>query len=54
MKMTVADFQSVINQYMKESDMVYLIVGDKKTQLDEVKKFRSNVIVLDNSGAVVK
>lgn len=50
MKMTVADFQSIINQYMKESDMVYLIVGDEKIQLEEVKKFKTDVKVLDNGG----
>ena len=36
--MKLEDFRSLINQYMQEKDMIYLVVGDKATQWDEVKK----------------
>jgi zinc protease len=54
MKMTLSDFKNVIGQYMKESDMIYLVVGDKATQLSEVSKLKSNVIQLDIFGEPVK
>jgi zinc protease len=48
--MTVADFKRTIDQYMKESDMIYLIVGDKATQMSEVNQLKGNVIQLDING----
>ena len=50
LKMTVDDFRKVINTYMNEKEMTYLIVGDKATQLEEVKKLKGSVVVLDNAG----
>jgi zinc protease len=50
MKMTLPDFKAVINQYMNEPDLIYLIVGDKATQLEEVKQLKGKVTVLDSSG----
>ena len=50
MDMTLSDFKSAIDQYMKESDMIYVIVGDKATQLGEVKKLSEKVIELDIHG----
>lgn len=50
MSMTLADFRDVINAYINEPDMVYVIVGDKATQLEEVKKMKKNVIELDIFG----
>jgi zinc protease len=49
-KMTLADFKAVIGQYMNEPDMIYLVVGDKATQLKEVTQLKGKVIVLDNQG----
>lgn len=49
-KMTLADFKSVIGQYMGEPDMIYLIVGDKASQLKEVTQLKGKVILLDNQG----
>lgn len=51
MSMSLADFQSTIDQYMKESDMIYLIVGDKATQLKEVSQLSGKVIELDTNGS---
>jgi zinc protease len=48
--MTLADYQRVINTYLKEEDMVYLVAGDKATQLDEVKKLGKNVVQIDIDG----
>jgi zinc protease len=50
MKMTLPDFKATIDQYMKEADMIYLIVGDKTTQLNEVTQLKGNVIQLDTQG----
>ena len=49
-EMSLEDFKATINKYMNEKEMVYLIVGDKKTQLNEVKKLGKNVIELDIYG----
>ena len=35
---------------MAEKDMVYVVVGDKDTQFEEVKKLGKNVIELDIYG----
>jgi len=48
--MQLEDFKSTINKYIDEKDMVYLVVGDKATQLQEVKKLGKNVIELDIYG----
>jgi len=50
MNMELVDFKSTINKYVDENDMVYLVVGDKATQLEEVKKLGKNVIELDIYG----
>lgn len=49
-QMTLADFKGTIAKYMDESDMVYVVVGDKATQLEEVKKLGKPVIELDIYG----
>jgi zinc protease len=54
MKMTLPDFKKTIDQYMKESDMFYLVVGDGATQLSEVSKLKGKVIQLDIYGDPVK
>tara|TARA_B100000795_G_scaffold239309_1_gene200887 strand:- start:1698 stop:4526 length:2829 start_codon:yes stop_codon:yes gene_type:complete len=48
--MTLEDFKTVINKYIKEQNMVYLIVGDKTSQFSEVKKLGKPVIELDIYG----
>jgi zinc protease len=48
--LSAEDFKSVINEYLKETDMVYLIVGDKETQFEEVKKLKGSVIELNTMG----
>lgn len=54
MNMTLPDFKKIINQYMNEGDMIYLVVGDQATQLPEVTKLKGSVTVLDIYGNVVK
>lgn len=53
MKMSLADFRNVINKYMTEGNQFYLVVGDKETQLGEVKQLKGKVTLLDSAGAVV-
>ncbi|RYY41152.1 MAG: insulinase family protein [Chitinophagaceae bacterium] len=49
-QMTLADYQRIISQHLNEKDMVYLVVGDKATQLEEVKKLGKKVVQLDIYG----
>lgn len=53
MKMTLADFKSIITRQMNEPDMIYLIVGDKATQLEAVRQLKGTVTLLDSSGSPV-
>ena len=48
--MTLQDYKSIINKYMDEEDLTYLVVGDKATQFEEVKKLGKPVIELDIYG----
>lgn len=48
--MTLADYKNVISKYLNEEEMIYVVVGDKATQLTEVKKFGMPVIELDIYG----
>jgi zinc protease len=48
--MTLEDFKTVISKYINENNMVYLVVGDKASQLSEVKKLGKPVIQLDIYG----
>lgn len=48
--MTLQDYKSIINKYMNEEDLTYLVVGDKATQFEEVKKLGKPVIELDIYG----
>ena len=55
MQMSLADFKSTINKYIPEKDLVYVVVGDKATQFDEVKAFaKGKIFLLDNNGKPVK
>ncbi|SNS69136.1 zinc protease [Ekhidna lutea] len=49
--MKLEDYKKMINKYMDESQMIYLIVGDGATQLEEVKKLgMGDPILLDING----
>ncbi|WP_420318795.1 M16 family metallopeptidase [Ekhidna sp.] len=49
--MTLEDYKSLISNYMNESNMVYLVVGDGATQLEEVRKLgMGDPILLDIQG----
>lgn len=48
--MTVDDYKNIINKYLTEPDMIYVVVGDKATQWDEVQKLGKTVIELDIFG----
>ncbi|WP_191859581.1 M16 family metallopeptidase [Hanstruepera ponticola] len=48
--MTVDDYKNIINKYLVEDDMIYVVVGDKATQWDEIQKLGKTVIELDIFG----
>ncbi len=53
--MTVADYKRVINTYLNEKEMVYVIVGDAETQLSEVNKLgKGDAVLIDIYGNLVK
>ncbi|WP_022824063.1 M16 family metallopeptidase [Hymenobacter norwichensis] len=55
MQMGVADFKTTIGKYMPENELVYVVVGDKATQYEEVKKFApGKVTLLDATGKQIK
>ena len=55
LSMQPADFKSIIKNQLNEPDMIYLVVGDKTTQLEEVKKLgKPKVVELDINGMEVK
>lgn len=49
--MQLADFKNIIQQQLKEEDMIYVVVGDKTTQWEEVKKLgKAKLVELDING----
>jgi len=48
--MTLEDYKNIINKYLQEPEMIYVIVGDKATQWSEVKKLGKPVVELDIFG----
>lgn len=50
LEMSLEDFKDVIEDYLEEEEMIYVVVGDKATQLEEVKKLGKEVIELDIYG----
>ena len=48
--MTLEDYKSIIGNYLNEDDMIYVVVGDKATQFEEIKKLGKTVIELDIHG----
>jgi len=53
--MSLGDFQNIIKTHIQESEMFYLVVGDKETQLEEINKFgKGEAIELDIYGNLKK
>lgn len=53
--MTLDDFKSIIDKYIPEDEMIYVIVGDKESQLSEVNLLgKGQAIELDIHGNVVE
>ena len=52
--MDAADYKSIINKYLQEDEMIYVIVGDKESQWDEVAQFGKPIVELDIYGNPVK
>lgn len=49
--MTLDDYKNMIEKYMGEDEMIYLVVGDGATQLEEVRKLgMRDPIILDING----
>ena len=54
--MKTEDFQRIAAEYLKEDEMIYVIVGDKETQMGPVSEFakesgKGDVVELDIYGA---
>ncbi|MDO6596723.1 pitrilysin family protein [Oceanihabitans sp. 2_MG-2023] len=52
--MTLEDYKTTIKNYLNEEEMIYVIVGDRKTQLLEIEKLGKPIIELDINGNVVE
>ena len=50
MNMSLNDFKTIIDTYIDESEMIYVVVGDRATQFEEVKKLGKEVVELDIYG----
>ena len=48
--MTLDNYKTVINTYLNEAEMIYVIVGDKATQLEAVQELGMPVVELDIYG----
>ncbi len=48
--MSEVDFKAVLDKYIKENEMIYVVVGDKATQFEEVKKLKKVITELDIHG----
>ncbi len=48
--MSLEDYKAIIAKYLNEEDMIYVVVGDKVTQFEEVKKLGKTVVELDIYG----
>jgi len=49
--MDLTEARNLINQYLDEDQMIYLVVGDAKTQLERIKDLGyGEPIVLDKEG----
>ncbi len=55
MNMDLTEAKALINQHIDESAMIYLVVGDAKTQLQRIKDLGyGDPIVLDKAGHVIE
>ncbi|RSK38614.1 M16 family metallopeptidase [Mangrovimonas spongiae] len=52
--MSLNDYHNMINKYLQEEDMLYIVVGDKETQWQEVEKLGKPMVELDIHGNDVK
>ena len=50
MNMDLETFKAIIGEYMDESKMTYLVVGDKATQFEPVSQLGLPVVELDIYG----
>ncbi|MFS4491847.1 M16 family metallopeptidase [Maribacter sp. 2308TA10-17] len=48
--MNLENYKNIIDTYLQEKEMIYVVVGDKATQFEEVKKLGMPVIELDING----
>ena len=49
--MNLDEIRDLANRYLNENNMIYVIAGDAKTQLSEVKEFGyGDPIILDRDG----
>jgi zinc protease len=48
--MSREEFRGVIKKYINEEEMIYVVVGDRATQLEEIKKLGLPVVELDIYG----
>jgi len=53
MEMNLEDYKALIDNYLQEEDFFYILVGDKATQLEEVKKLGKPVVEIDLYGNVL-
>ncbi len=51
--MSLEDYKSIIGKYLNEEDMIYVVVGDKATQFEEIKKLGKTVVELDIHGNIL-
>ncbi|WP_148639332.1 M16 family metallopeptidase [Aquimarina longa] len=49
-EMSESDFKTIISKHIKEDKMIYVIVGDKASQFEEIKKLNKIIIELDING----
>ena len=54
LNMNLDDFKAVIDKYIQEPEMIYVVVGDKATQLQEVEKLGLEVVELDIFGNAIE
>ena len=53
-QMTVESHNELVKKYIKPDEMIYLVVGDKKTQMNGLRSLGfGNPILLDSNGEVV-
>ncbi len=52
--MDLSDFKGMVDKYIQEEEMIYIVVGDKATQFNEVKKLGKPIVELDIYGNVIK